>query len=477
MNKLNYISIGENGTFRGNGSFKTSPQDVDDIFICLRNENVENITLHIHGGLIDESAGIQIAKMMTPVYSAVNSHPITFVWQTGPFDTIKDQILTIHKTKIFKFILKTVAKIVINYFRMLVNKKEVIRFEDSHIEEELTKDIPFAFLDNMDDINREILNNKLSDVLIFDSLLLETEFLIEFDSNSEFEELIETDKEGIILFKKEIRESLNYKNSNFMGALKISMSKVVRRIVLRFKRRRDHGAMATFTEELLRELYIDNLGSYIWDGMKLKAREMWDSNNGLSGDNQHAARYFLDKLEKLKKDQPEIKINCVGDSAGSIVICHLLGLIAAEKYKCTFETITFLAPACRVKLFNNHIVNNPSMFKRFRIFTMGDYYEIRDHLLGKVYPRSLLYLVSGLLEKGFDEYILGLERHVSAKFPYNNSRELKIANKFLYSSSYDRLVYSVTPDSAPVGKRSQSRKHGDFDCDHLTQESLQKIIR
>lgn len=355
-----------------------------------------------------------------------------------------------------------------------LNKTDII--EDKYIENELKKNEPFSFIDEMYEQSIEGLSYNSIEDLENEIDLLVSEIKNEAMQGEEFNLLINSEIDGVLLIKKEFRENINNKISLNKEMIFASLGKIVSRIIMRYARKRDHGFKATLIEEILRELYFDKLGELIWNGIKLKAREMWDPNSDLSRKKLHAGRYFLDQLEKYVDRTPEVKINLIVHSAGSVVSCHLLNLIASENRNCQFENIIFLAPACRVELFNSHIVNNSNEFKTFRMFTMSDKYEINDHLLMNIYPRSLLYLVSGLLENGYDEYILGLERHIRAYHPYNNSRELKKAHDFLYASSEDRVVYSKTDETAPRGRRSDSERHGDFDSDLNTLKSLQDIV-
>ena len=110
------------------------------------------------------------------------------------------------------------------------------------------------------------------------------------------------------------------------------------------------------------------------------------------------------------------------------------------------------------------------------MFTMGDGYEKKDHLLGQLYPRSLLYFISGVLEKDPDVPILGMQRFLSGTRPFD-APALKQIDDFLESAGSDRLVLSVTPAGVPVGLRSGSRRHVDFDDDLPTLESLKEMIR
>lgn len=62
------------------------------------------------------------------------------------------------------------------------------------------------------------------------------------------------------------------------------LAAIAYRVIRRHVRGRDHGFYPTVVEELLRELYLANLGAWVWDQMKEKAAAMWLPNDGLSGD-------------------------------------------------------------------------------------------------------------------------------------------------------------------------------------------------
>jgi len=86
----------------------------------------------------------------------------------------------------------------------------------------------------------------------------------------------------------------------------------------------------------------------------------------------------------------------------------------------------FLAPAATSDLFFNEIVSRPERFERFRMFTMQDDYESKDILVPYVYPRSLLYLVSGIMEEKPDSPICGMQKFLSGTDPYDDSNLIAI---------------------------------------------------
>lgn len=243
--------------------------------------------------------------------------------------------------------------------------------------------------------------------------------------------------------------------------------------------KRDHDFYPTIIEELMRELYIADLGAWIWNNMKEKSNEMWQDNSGLSGINQFAGRYLFDKLVSYHKKHQDIQVNLVGHSAGSIAICNLLKMSAENYPQLIFNNIIFMAPACRIDLFRDEIVTHPNRFINFRMFTMTDENEKKDVLVKHFYPHSLLYLVSGILEnegKDYDAYILGLERNISATKPYDSIEEIIEVHKFLYEANQNRVSFSKTNETTPEGLRTQSLSHGGFDDDEETVDSIKFLL-
>ena len=128
-----------------------------------------------------------------------------------------------------------------------------------------------------------------------------------------------------------------------------------------------------------------------------------------------------------------------------------------------------------MNLFHDQVVTKPERYQAFRMFAMCDLYEKKDHLLGQLYTRSLLYFVSGVLEDEADKPLTGLERHMSGQEPYAD-KELVAVRKFLYEPGQSRLVLSKTETDAPPGLQSEATQHGIFDDEVKTRNSLKFII-
>jgi pimeloyl-ACP methyl ester carboxylesterase len=212
--------------------------------------------------------------------------------------------------------------------------------------------------------------------------------------------------------------------------------------------------------------------------MKSKAETMWlPDEPGSNGLDQHAGRYLLTQLKAYADETPGVTVDLVGHSAGTIAICHFIRQFLAMEIKAKVCNIIFLAPACRSDLFHATIGQNLAAFANFRMFTMSDIYETQDRCVPFIYTRSLLYMISGILEKDeFDAYILGMERYLKGNPPYHADPML-LSNIQFMSGGTNRVVYAKTAAGAGPGLQCEAVHHGDFhDEQFLTMDSIVYIL-
>ena len=146
--------------------------------------------------------------------------------------------------------------------------------------------------------------------------------------------------------------------------------------------------------------------------------------------------------------------------------------------------VVFLAPAVTCERFAQAIdEHGDDRLKAFRMFAMTDKRETEDKMLKPLYTRSLLYFVSGLLEgeaidKGWkpvlDMPLVGMARYHDLPAIFGNDQSVKKVWGFLERPKH-RVVWSQTL-GAGDGLNSDSAKHGDFDNDTATLDSLVAII-
>lgn len=222
-----------------------------------------------------------------------------------------------------------------------------------------------------------------------------------------------------------------------------------------------------FWESVFRGAQVPTL----WAGMKSSARLSFEDSGGGAGNTVLEAVFeFISGLEN------EVRLHAVGHSAGSIFVSHMIA--AASEYEDfpKFESGHFLAPAISNDLFRQTLMpligrTDSDQLKHLSIFTMSDGLEKKDTV--GPYRKSLLYLIYHALEAEKQTHILGLEHSLYAEGDMADFFGLIGAD-----SNLTDVVFSKTAENAPSKSRSQSTKHGDFDDDAFTMESvLRRIIK
>lgn len=482
--KLNYINVGPGGSFRSSGALKTSASDVDAIFASIKAAQAvdgkpKHIAIHFHGGLIPEQDGKSIADKMSKVYSPA-SHPVTFVWETGLIETIKNNLSTINETTLFQKVLVWVVQKAAKNLGLDVDAKGVRQeLPPEVVHAELAKDYPFETLRIGEGARGgagPLSNSNFSSR----RKVIEYELMIEMRADAEFRNLLSGKHHGFtedaVARLTPEAQSPDARGIFGIDDAVIAVAKIVIAVLVRFFKGRDHGFYPTVVEEILRELYLADFGAWVWSGMKTKARAMWLPNAGASGDELHAGAYFLDGVHKLQSEIP-LTIDLIGHSAGSIAICHMLSSAEAQGKKLTVRNVFLLAPAARSDLFHQELVTRKDRYTSLRMFTMSDEFECEDSLVKGVYTRSLLYFISGVLEDRNDVPICGMDRYLLNAATYDDGY-LEDIRKFLGDSDSFRLVRSKSSKYAPdaaVGFICNSITHGGFDDDPDTLASLKHL--
>jgi hypothetical protein len=145
----------------------------------------------------------------------------------------------------------------------------------------------------------------------------------------------------------------------------------------------------------------------------------------------------------------------------------------------SFENLILLAPACGFDLLADTLENRRELFKRLRLFAMTDKNESGKPMIPGVYPRSLLYFVSGVTEReatgegAYDLPLVGMERYYARSGVYNFP-EVNAVREFIEADER-RAVWSV--ENRGPGLASSSITHGGFDDDRPTIESVVHMIK
>ena len=255
----------------------------------------------------------------------------------------------------------------------------------------------------------------------------------------------------------------------------LRVAKVVAEIVLRVLRRvragRDHGKYVTLVEEVLRELYIGRVGRTLW----------WDRMKGDTADafgpgDEYGGTVFLAELHDRLQGASAPRITLIGHSTGAVYIGNFLKAAAQWVPEVRFDLV-LEAPAATHDFMAKVIEEHGSRIRNVRVFGMGDARESADVLVPVIYPASLLYFVSGLLEDEPDQPLLGMERYLANAETYDSDDfpNVDACRRFLANYA-DAWIWSPSTRLAPLA--SDGKHHQDFDdADAPTLASIESILR
>lgn len=470
---IDFVNVGPDGTFESSGAHVTRPADVDALFAAIEANERKALVLHFHGGLVNEASGVAIARKLAPVYAGADAVPLTFVWETGLVETFRDNLRRIHETDLFQKLLKWVLRRVLQRFGGFEGKGVGVAVPMAAIEAQLLRDTPFSEYDDLE-TGKGAAGRGAGSVEEADLVFLREEL------EAEFREDVDGDAEVVAEVQAHAGREVDAQAKGLIESAKVVklLAAVAYRSIRRHLRGRDHGFYPTVVEELLRELYLADLGAWVWGRMKDKASAMWLPNTGRTGTESRAGTYVLEKIAAIQAARPDFRLHLIGHSAGSIAICELLRAASARGVGVRVDTIAFMAPAGRCELGVAELARHPARFARFRMFTMEDRYEREDALVPKVYTRSLLYFISGVLEPDeVDAPIMGMTRHHSGQGAFAHGPAAEWA-AFVRAEGYTALSDSafLAPD-AVEGMRTGSLSHGGFDDDPPTLASLVALLR
>jgi Alpha/beta hydrolase of unknown function (DUF900) len=475
-----WINIGPGGTFGSSGALRTTVADLDDLESQLAAGEKTRLVLYFHGGLVGERQGHALAERLTGRYATSPAIPVTVVWETAPVEILKSNLEKLHDTKLFKKLLSWIIEQVAAYFGLggggVARGSGGALISHDEIELFLESEKGIATLDKQLEGAKVVTGARGGGSSTDETNLAEEERNL----SERLKSKLTTDPQLLDLIDdapSSVQQQLNGKKAGARGVTFATVAFFLGKVTFATVRRRirgtDHGLLPTAVEELLRAAYLSQLGKMIWDGMKDAAHSTWrDDGERPSADIGHVGGYLLRRLEALQRSRPEFLIDLVGHSAGAIAICHMLNAIRGQARGIRLRNIIFLAPACRLDLFADAVARNSRLNARFRMFNLSDEHERQDKLVPILYPRSLLYFVSGALEAEAGAALAGLQRHLIKSTPTAESEFDDVRN---WLKQEDRLVYAPSKPDAAIELACAALAHGAFNDDEITLKSLVAI--
>jgi hypothetical protein len=438
------------------------------------------LVVHFHGGLVSRaSAHASAETLLTSAYMPAKATPIFFVWNSDLWTTLTKNMDEIAQEPIFKRLVLRVVQLALGKLKKTADARArgdkleidpLIAIDKSleGIEKYATQNEPAnPARDDLTDIEQEQIDNEFdSDRILKDQSLAIAASLAPPAPGSRGAVLTARTTLMAAQVQKEIAAEDKPPGDRDLATIYTILrygAKIVAAVVKRYVHKREHGLYATTVEEVLRTLYFDAAAFTVWKTMKNDTADAFGENANVFG-----GTAFIGELQKWWK--PGRRVVLVGHSTGAIYIGHLLahvqefGLSADLKFD-----VVFLAPACTFDFMAEHLPAFQSRAANFRMFAMTDQNERGYWEIPVLYRGSLLYFVSGLCENDVDKPILGMQRYHDATGPYaqpNIQKVLQYLN--------NRCVWSVAAGAA--GLASTAKKHGTFDDDPVTLQSLTHIL-
>lgn len=459
------------GKFEG-----TTPAQMDALFAAFGASGRQTLVVHFHGGLVSESAALATAASLRPEYEAAGAYPVFFVWETGIMEVAKNSWARIASETVFKILVDRVAGYAAGKIKQAAGMKGIVTKSGTVDQAEL------AHSDAQGDFSAKIASKSELDAFrkVPDDLDDADEQFITSQLEADFELMgaiqaavnsieppSEVSKGGVFVAMQASDQTLMAPaalqqfssapgGKGIVNPLSVAKAVVViiAKVIKRFVLGRDHGLHATVVEEVLRAMYIGNVGEAVWGAMKSYTKDAFGGDP-----NDFGGTRFLGQLANLPAGT---RVLLVGHSAGSIYISEILDRVRQHALPHRFD-VAYLAPAVTTKRAAETLASGQWPVDNFRMYTMSDDWEAKDILVRQVpffYPRSLLYFISGLLEGSDDMPLLGMERFQTFGKWFSEDKDVKAVRDWLASGS-NRLCFG--PSQGTLGMETNSRSHGDFD--------------
>jgi hypothetical protein len=517
------------------GRAGTAPADVDALVAALGADERRHLVLHFHGGLVSRDAGLEIAGRLKNDYSPgpqQGGYPVFYVWESGAWETIRNNLTELAGEPVFRQLLRKLVQYALERLggkelagfgtgRSVMpgscgsRETEVRQAFDALWARPSPQTIPLRGMDAL---------AVPAQARSADTLLDEDEIHADLEGDAEFQRALATlpdlpattrsalapggASEHRSAFS-ELAAAEFSKNSHSRGLVELAqvarfLIKVLRQVLKRRADGRDHGLYATCVEEAVRAFKLAGSGLHEWGQALQWNRMKQDALDAFGPDPQvHAGTALLARLGAALRQGLALKrITLVGHSTGAIYIAHWLAHSRDHLPAGLKHDVVFLAPAITHDLFARTLAAHGDRIGGFRMFAMQDALERDDQVWGSdedlpgaqdwrryIYPSSLLYLVSGILEtrpgsdgQPVDEAdvpLLGMQRFLANEATYNADRNPAFAPvdavRAWLKAQPDAAVWSST-QGVPAGLHCTSADHGAFDNDAATRASLRHIV-
>ena len=468
------------------------------------------IVLNFHGGLVSEAAARETAeRRLYPLYAdRARAYPIFFIWESGFFEAPFNNLREIANESLFQEFVKKAGEWVARHVRSGANpatrasgggeapaqlradldawfrtgkarRKLPARLKEFHAARKVPPALALAkpapdratlARDIEASIRRDARFRRAVEAVHAGIGPRQPAVRMARGGGTRVARDSLVDKEAAArLFPVTGKATRAFPASGWLRVAKV-VAEIVLRVIARARAGRDHGKYVTLVEEVLRELYIGKLGRTAW----------WDRMKGDTADafkpgEEYGGSVFLAELHDRLQGAAVPRITLAGHSTGAIYIGNFLKAAAQWVPDVRFDLV-LEAPAATHDFFARVIEEHGSRIRNVRVFGMGDARETEDVLVPVIYPASLLYFVSGLLEDEPDQPVIGMQRYLADAATYDGERFPNVeACRRFFAAFDDAWIWA--PSTAAPPRACDGRHHQDFDdADPATLSSVESIL-
>lgn len=427
----NFILL-QGGRFdTANGS---NAESLKQIFARFATDRPERLVLYFHGGLVSRQNALEGAGRLAREYKDSGADSLFVIWESGAAEIISQKLEAISQEDIFKRIHLKVSQYVKAKLEQLLNPEGRKGFGlsvelDDKVRREIDKG-PEMFGDvSIGDIPPDAVPDPASALTEEEKEEIERGIDRDFTLKQELSAIATsrwpedsatksadaTAPKTTLMDEEVLREITPPEKAGAkFGLSTILLGKhvvlVVGAVIWRFVKRRDHGPYLTIVEEIMREFYVRAVGRSLWRGMKESIEAAFGCEPDCGG------RALVNEMQKLWQSGVTPCVTLIGHSAGAIYVARLLRALDEKMAQDFRANVVLIAPACTFGYLAPALRQGGSRVANLRIFGMGDSIERENSIASVIYPASLLYFVSGVLEDRRDEPLAGMQRFYSEPY-------------------------------------------------------------
>ena len=474
---LNSIQLSAGKFDRANG---TDEAAITRILSGIRATNPKSLVIHFHGGLVSRESALASAQRLSPVYADAGAESLFVIWETSAPEIIAQNVRRIVEEPIFQAILVRTAEFVKGKLDKTVGAGGG----------KGAAGLPQTFTSEIQD---ELDKGKLGEPMFSD---LDTRLLSTADApapdqalSSGEQQYIEDQINGDTDIRLHVRaiaasraapggrgaqgaaveptlmdpeviaeiapvDTGDEISRSIIGTIMLGkrVAIAVGAVIWRFAYGRDHGLYLTIVEEIMRAFYVRAAGRFLWTQMKDAVATSFGREPDCGG------TALVNELCRLWKESKPC-ITLVGHSAGAIYVGRLLQELHTAMDDPDFRAnVVLIAPACTFDYLAQSLRDSGAIRREPPYLRNERPGQKNDRLVPGIYPASLLYFVSGVLEDNRDEPLVGMQRYYSNR--YDGEKFATIADVKRFNCLLKEHAYAWSQTGGFDGANCDMATHG-----------------